>query len=74
MEQVIIEYDIAIRTLGKGGEKYFACVSRVSDEFIISYEETLHRVVQRLVDDLLVAGAALYVGVVGCTKYEDEPL
>lgn len=58
----------------KRGEKYFACVSRVSDEFIKSYEETQHRVVQRLVDDLLVVGAALYVGVVGCTKYEDESL
>lgn len=76
----IVVYNEQIETLAldpghglrKRGEKYFACVSRVSDEFIKSYEETQHRVVQRLVNDRLVAAAALYVGVVGCTKYEDE--
>ena len=76
----VVVYNEEIETLAldvshgfrKRGEKYFACVSRVSDEFIKSYEETKHRVVQRVVHDFLVAGAALYAGVVGCTKYEDE--
>ena len=76
----VVVYNEQIETLAldvshgfrKRGEKYFACVSRVSDEFIKSYEETQHRLVQRLVDDILVADAALYAGVVGCTKYEDQ--
>ena len=60
--------------LRKRGETYRNCVSRVSEETIIMIEENTHRLIQYMMPNTVVVAAAIYVGVVGCTKYEDQPI
>lgn len=56
----------------KHGEKYFDCVSRISEELIEEYEEKTHKVVAYMTPPELVGAMALFGAIVGCTKYEDE--
>lgn len=58
--------------LRKHGEKYFDCVSRISEELIEEYEEKTHKVVAYMTPPELVGAMALFGAIIGCTKYEDE--
>ena len=78
----IVVYDEYVTTLAadyqyglrKRGETYRNCLSRVSEETIIMIEENTHRLILYMMPNTVVVAAAIYVGVVGCTKYEDQPL
>lgn len=56
------------------GEKYKDCISRVSDEFILIYEENYHTAIQYIIPQPLIGCASIFLGIVGCRKYENEIL